>query len=149
GKSDRDADRPYEDEEVCGARARSGAIDHIADEADAIRGWIRMAIANATPFADQVLLTQRLLATAPPTGSPARPLHAIFPDAVPEDVAAWLWRAGAIVATRPAAGVAFGTAFAHGLDAALLSELFDDRDDARRSTIVIVEDTAGHEVSRA
>src|SRR5207244_12655869 len=92
GKWELDADRSDEVEAVFGARARSGAIDHIADEADAIRGWIRMAIANATPFADQVLSTQRLLATAPPMALSARPLHAIFPDAVPEDPAGWLWR---------------------------------------------------------
>src|SRR5204862_930096 len=60
-----------------------------------------------------------------------------------------LWRAGAIVATRPAAGAAFGTAFAHGLDAALLTEMFDDQGNARRETLVIVEDSPGHEVSRA
>jgi biotin-independent malonate decarboxylase beta subunit len=149
GKWELDADRADEVEAVFGARARSGAVDHLADEVDAIRGWIRMAIVNAVPLADQVLSTQRLLATAPPMGLSAHPLRAVFPDAIPENPAGWLWRVGEIMATRPAAGVAFGIAFAHGLDTALLTEMFGDRGNARRDTIIIVEDSAGHEVSRA
>jgi malonate decarboxylase beta subunit len=149
GKWELDADRADEVEAVFGARARGVAVDHLADEADAIRGWIRMAIANAVPLADQVLSTQRLLATAPPMGLSAHPLRAVFPDAIPEDPAGLLWRVGEIMATRPAAGVAFGVAFAQGLDSALLTKMFGDRGSARRETIIIVEDSAGHEVSRA
>jgi biotin-independent malonate decarboxylase beta subunit len=149
GKWELDADRADDVESVFGSRARSAAIDHIVDDADAIRGWIRMAVANAVPFADHVTNAQRLLAVAPPVNLPAFPLRAVFPDAQPYDPAGWLWRAGEIVATRPAAGAAFGVAFAHGLDAALLAMLLGERDDARRETIVIVEDSAGHEASRA
>jgi biotin-independent malonate decarboxylase beta subunit len=148
GKWELDADRPADVDAVFGAGARS-AVDRIADDADAIRGWIRMAIANAVPFADQVAATQRLLTTVRPVSLPPSPLGNVLPKARPEDPEGWLWRDRKILATRPALTASFGTAFAYGLDAALLAKLANGVPDARRDTIVVVEDSAGHEVSRA
>ena len=147
GKWELDADRPADVDAVFGARARS-AIDRIADDADAIRAWIQMAIANAVPFADQVAATQRLLTTVPPATLPASPLGNVLPKARPEDHEGWLWRDRKLLATRPALTASFGIAFAHGLDDALLAKLLSAAPDARRDTIVVVEDSAGHEVSR-
>ena len=148
GKWELDAERPADVEAVFGATARS-ALDRIADAADAVRGWIRMAIANAVPFADQVLKTQTLLGIPGPPSLPPFEMRDVLPDARPEDPAGWLWRSGEIVATRPPGSAAFGAAFAHALDSALLSKILADSSKMRRDTIVVVEDSAGHEASRA
>jgi hypothetical protein len=148
GKWELDADRSGDVESVFGALSRS-AVDRIADHPDAIRGWIRMAIANAVPFADQVTATQRLLATEPATVLPASPLRNVLPKARPEDSEGWLWRDRKILATRPALTASFGTAFAHALDDALLAKISSGAAEMPRDTIVVVEDSAGHEVSRA
>jgi malonate decarboxylase beta subunit len=149
GKWELDADRPDDVQAVFGAYARAsrGSVDRIADEVDAIRGWIRMGAANAQPFPDHVNKTHALLADAS-TDRPPLSLRAALPGTRREDAAGWLWRAGELLATRPAANGAFGIDFAHGLDTALLTKLFDAPPDARE-TIVIVEDSPGHEVSRA
>jgi biotin-independent malonate decarboxylase beta subunit len=149
GKWELDADRPADIESVFGATAR-GALDRIADDADAIRGWIRMSISNRTAFADHVIGTQRQLMPARAMGLPQSPLQHIFPDARVVDAEGWLWRVGEFVATRPALRAAFGTTFAHCLDAALLARFLSvEASDDRRDTIVVVEDSPGHEVSRA
>lgn len=149
GKWELDADNPAEVDAVFGSMARNASVDRVADDADAIRAWVRMAIANSEPFAEQVLNAQRALATAPPIGLSTAPLRKVLPDAVAEDPAGWLWRAGNLVATRPAGDAPFGPAFAHGVDAALLAKMSRDPAHGRRDTIVIVEDSAGHEASRA
>jgi malonate decarboxylase beta subunit len=149
GKWELDADRPDEVQAVFGAYARAsrGSVDRIVDEVDAIRGWIRMAAASVLPFPDHVMKTQALL-TAEASPDVARlPLRPALPDARQEDAAGWLWRRGQLLATRPAASAVFGSDFAHGLDAALLTKLFGAESNARE-TIVIVEDSPGHEVSR-
>ena len=148
GKWELDADRPAEIETVFGAKARS-AIDRIADDADAIRGWIRMSIANRAAFSDHVIATQRSLASSRATGLPSSPLQHVFPDARPEEPEGWLWRVDEFVATRPALAAPFGTTFAHCLDAALLAKISVEATDDHRDTIVVVEDSPGHEVSRA
>ncbi|HYT97872.1 MAG TPA: biotin-independent malonate decarboxylase subunit gamma [Casimicrobiaceae bacterium] len=150
GKWELDADRPDDVRSVFGAYARAsrGGVDRIADEVDAIRGWIRMAAANALPFPDHVIRMQALLAADAPTDLAPTPLRAALPGWRREDAEGWLWRMGDLLATRPAAGSAFGSDFAHGLDAALLTKLFAVQSDARE-TLVIVEDSPGHEVSRA
>ena len=149
GKWELDADRPADVDAVFGARARGAAVDRIADDVDAIRGWIGMAMANAVPFAEAVFEMQRRLAIEPPTALPRFPLRAVFPDARPEDSAGWLWRSCDIVATRPAGGASFGPAFAHALDHALLAKIADASSAERPSTIFLVDFSAGHEVSRA
>jgi len=148
GKWELDSDRPAEVESVFGASAR-GAIDRIADNADVIRGWIGMAIANAVPFADQVTTMQRVLAIPFPSNLPASPFRSVLPNARPDDPDGWLWRDRKVLATRPALSASFGPAFAHGLDDALLAKVPSGAPDGDRETIVVVEDSAGHEVSRA
>ena len=150
GKWELDADRPDDVQAVFGAYARAsrGNVDRIVDDVDAIRGWIRMAAANALPFADQVVKTQALLATGAPSGLAPLPLRTALPGARADDTGGWLWRAGELWATRPAGSTAFGIDFAQGLDTALLTKLLDPQFNARE-TIVIVEDSPGHEVSRA
>ena len=63
-----------------------------------------------------------------------------------DDAAGWLWRNASTLATRtPGAGV-LSASFAHGLDTALLARLADWP--AEVETLVVVEDSQGHEVSR-
>ena len=150
GKWELDADRPDDVHAVFGAYARAsrGSVDRIADEIDAIRGWIRMAAANALTFPDHVINAHALLAVDASADLPPPPLHAAFPGWHREDAIGWLWRAGDLLATRPAGTAAFGSDFAHGLDAALIEKLVGAPSDARE-TVVVVEDSPGHEVSRA
>jgi malonate decarboxylase beta subunit len=148
GKWELDAERSSDVDAVFGAQARSAAVDRIADDVDALRGWIRMAIANARPFAEHVARTQDALATEPPPTLPPSPLKAIFSGAR-ADASGWLWRTEKALATRPAGSAPFGSAFAHWLDGALLAKLAADARSGRTRTIVVVEDSCGHEVSRA
>jgi malonate decarboxylase beta subunit len=150
GKWELDADRPEDVQAVFGAYARAsrGGVDRIADDVDAMRGWIRMAATNALPFGDHVIKAQALLAADASPGPASLPLRTALPGARPGDTGGWLWRAGELLATRPAGSAAFGIDFAQGLDAALLTKLLDPQSNARE-TIVIVEDSPGHEVSRA
>ncbi|HEY3178104.1 MAG TPA: biotin-independent malonate decarboxylase subunit gamma [Casimicrobiaceae bacterium] len=148
GKWELDADRVDDVQAVFGAYARAsrGSVDRIADDVDALRGWIRMAAANTLPFADHVMNTHASLRADASTSFTPLPLSAPLPDASPEN-AGWLWRAGGMLATRPAWNIPFGIDFAYGLDGALLTKLTNAETDVRE-TIVIIEDSPGHEVSR-
>ena len=71
-----------------------------------------------------------------------------FDTAVPVDNAGRLWRRRECWLTRPNSGATLGPADTHALDAALLAEVATT--DAReRPPVVLVEDSAGHVVSRA
>jgi malonate decarboxylase beta subunit len=152
GKWALDADRAGDVESVFGApaRSRAGDVDLVADDRDALRAWIRVAAQGRIDFAEWVAQAHAVLAgRAPPLPpAPPFPLLARFASARPLDAPGSLWRAADIVWARPATGVAFGAGLVHALDCALLAHLCTGIDQ-RGETLVIVEDSAGHEVSRA
>jgi hypothetical protein len=89
-----------------------------------------------------------LMATTPVAPLPRR-LAALFADAEPVDHVGWLWRMRGrpVWLSRPFGVATFGPREAHGLDAALLAHLADGTvGDA--STLFLVGDSFGHEVSR-
>jgi malonate decarboxylase beta subunit len=152
GKWELDADRPSDVDAVFGATARSAAgdVDLVADDADALRAWIRVAFAQTQPFAERVASTHALLAArVPPCALRAElPFTGALAAARPEDSSGWLWGINSVLATRPAGNAPFGAAFAHALDGALLAR-FREAPHVPSTRVLIVEDSAGHEVSRA
>jgi malonate decarboxylase beta subunit len=151
GKWALDAERTADVDAVFGALARSRAadVDLVADDRDALRAWIRVAARGAIPFAQHTAgAHETLRKRVPPPPSPPRfQLLEGLPGACPLDETGWLWRAADLLWTRPASGLAFGAGLVHAVDAALLAHLCAE--DAGPETLVIVEDSAGHEVSRA
>jgi malonate decarboxylase beta subunit len=152
GKWELDADRSNDVNAVFGADARvaAGDVDLVADDVDVIRAWVRMAAKDTIPFDEHVRKLHRALAER--TAQPRRvaddaPLHAGLPTARRDDAAGWLWRSANALATRTPADGTFGASFAHGLDGALLARLADWP--AEVNTLVVIEDSQGHEVSRA
>ena len=134
GKWELDADRAADVDSVFGANARAalGAVDLIADDTDAIRAWIRVAAANTLPFTDGVERTHAALGAALTT----------LPVQIVE-----LRRRENFIETAAPRNAAFSAAFAHRLDSAMLAHVIDTAES--HETIVIVEDSTGHEVSRA
>jgi Malonate decarboxylase gamma subunit len=122
----------------------------VASDRDALRAWVRVAAGGKVPFAEHVIHTHAMLARrAPPSPPPPPyPLLSRIEGARCVDGTGWLWRAGPIFLTTPADGLAFGAGLVHALDSALLAHLCADRGDAA-ATLAVVEDSAGHEVSRA
>ena len=145
------------------ARAAAGQVDAVAADAEAIRGWIATALRDPVPFAARVLAMQarlgaRLAAAVPaPPGvvpRPAGPAAPYFAAAMVVDPAGWLWAAKSPAATwltRPAGAATLGPGAIHAQDAALLAQFAPDADDrpAGPRTLYLVEDSAGHEATRA
>ena len=151
GKGELDADRRDDVDAVFGAAARAGAgdVDLIADDVDAIRAWVRMAAEDTLAFDVRVRRRHAWLATRtadPPTAAGDAPVRAGFPAMRRDDAAGWLWRSANALATRTPGEGTFGASFAYGLDTALLARLGDWP--AEVTTLVVVEDSQGHEVSR-
>lgn len=152
GKWQLDAESPGDVDAVFGAAARNaaGLVELLADDADAIRAWVARAMREREDFASAVVaMHARLLQRV--AGEPA---HAVpfdmlpcFEGSAPVDNGGHLWRGPACWLTRPSPGATIGPADAHALDAALLAHVAADT--GTRAPVVLVEDSAGHAVSRA
>jgi malonate decarboxylase beta subunit len=153
GKWELDADDARDVDAVFGAGARNarGLVELLADDADALRAWVARAAREREDFAASVVamharLGARIAGEAPrPAAFEALPC---FDGAAPVDDAASLGRRRECWLTRPNSGATLGPADAHALDAALLAHVAV-RGDGERQPVVLVEDSAGHVVSRA
>jgi malonate decarboxylase beta subunit len=153
GKWELDADDERDIEAVFGARARNamGFVDLLADDADALRAWVCRAAREREDFAASVGSTHaRLRARIDGETAHVAPFEALdcFDGAVPVDNGGRLWMRDECWLTRPSPGATLGPAEVHALDAALLEHVAP----ARRgtpNTVILVEDSAGHVVSRA
>jgi len=153
GKWELDADDARDVDAVFGAKARnaSGFVELLADDADAVRAWVVRAAHEREDFASSVVAMHAELGarvtdeSARPTAFEALPC---FDTAVPVDHGGCLWRRRECWLTRPNSGVMVGAADAHAMDSALLAEVARPRAD-ERPPVVLVEDSAGHVVSRA
>jgi hypothetical protein len=153
GKWELDADDPRDIEAVFGARARSamGFTDLLVDDADAIRGWICRAIRERDDFAVSVAATHaRLRQRIEGEIAQPAPFEALpcFDGAAPVDNGGRLWLRDECWLTRPHPGAMLSPADLHALDEALLAHVARARSDAPK-VVLLVEDTAGHVVSRA
>lgn len=111
------------------ARARAGMADLVEDDATALRAWIDVATRNAAPFEPRV-----------------RELHARLVDRVGFASAGPPWVAidGGHAVVR-AAGTTFGPQDVLAIDAELLACL----DAGGLASVTILEDSLGHEPTRA
>ena len=147
-----DASDPRDVDVVYGAQARqrAGLVELVADDADAIRAWIVRAVRERDDFDVSVRAMQSRLARSVEGDAVKSPAFAALPcfaDAAPVDEARLLWHAPRCWLTRPHTATTVGPADAHALDAALLAHVTAHR--RARLPLVIVEDSAGHTVSRA
>jgi malonate decarboxylase beta subunit len=153
GKWQLDAEHSRDVDTVYGAGARNaaGLAELLADDADAVRGWISRAVLEREDFEASVLATHARLARRIEDDvahvSPFDPLPC-FDGAAPVDNAGRLWRGPRCWLTRPSPGATLGPADLHAVDAALLAHVAGDAG-SMPATIVVVEDCAGHAVSRA
>lgn len=153
GKWELDAEDPRDVDAVFGAAARNalGFVDLLSGDADALRGWVPHAARGCTDFATQVRATHaRLQARTAGESAHASPFDALpcFDGAVPADNGGWLWVRPECWLTRPCSGATLGPADTLALDAALLEHLASNPA-ALPNPVVLVEDSAGHAVSRA
>ena len=151
GKWELDADDPRDVDAVFGASARnaSGVAELVADDADAVRAWIARAVRERDDFTASVTaMHARLAARLGGDASHAAPFDPLpcFDGAAPVDNQGRLWRRAECWLTRPNHDTALGPADAHALADALLVHVAAD---ASRAPVVLVEDSAGHAVSRA
>ena len=111
------------------ARARAGIADLVGDDATALRAWIDVATRNAAPFEPRV-----------------RELHARLVDRVGFASAGppWVAMDGGHAVVR-AAGTTFGPQDVLAIDAELLACL----DAGGLASVTILEDSLGHEPTRA
>jgi malonate decarboxylase beta subunit len=153
GKWELDADDDRDVEAVFGAKARSamGFVDLLADDADALRGWVYRTVRDRPDFATSVGATHALLRTRI-AGDPAHTTPfatlACFDGAAPVDNGGRLWVRDECWLTRPHPGATVGPADVHALDDALLEHVAPARPGAPNA-LLLVEDSAGHVVSRA
>jgi len=153
GKWQLDAEHARDVDTVFGAKARnaSGVAELLVDDADAIRAWIARAALERNDFEKSVLATHADLARRVDREVvhvlPFDPLPC-FDAAAPVDDAGRLWRGPRCWLTRPDPGATIGPAEMHALDAALLGHVAREGTSAP-ATVVVVEDSAGHAVSRA
>ena len=153
GKWQLDAEHARDVEIVFGAKARnaSGVAELLVDDADAIRAWIARAALERNDFEASVLATHADLARRVDRevvhALPFDPLPC-FDGAAPVDDAGRLWRGPRCWLTRPNPAATIGPAEIYALDAALLGHVAREGRSAP-ATVVIVEDSAGHAVSRA
>ena len=153
GKWQLDAEDARDVDAVFGASARSaaGVAELLVDDADAMRAWIARAVHERDDFEVAVHATHAHLAHC--TGDeaahspPFEPLPC-FEGAGPVDNAGRLWRGRGCWLTRPDPGGTIGPADVHALDAALLAHVAREPSGSAQ-TVVLVEDSAGHAVSRA
>lgn len=153
GKWELDADDERDVDLVFGAlsRARAGYTELVADDPDALRAWIVRAAGQREPFEAQVYAAHTWLATrvaADAAQTPAFEALPCFDGAAPVDPAGRLWRHPRCWLTAPSSGVMVGPAEAHALDSALLLHVAGAGGGAS-VPLVLVEDSAGHAVSRA
>jgi malonate decarboxylase beta subunit len=153
GKWELDADDVRDVDAVFGAQARSamGFVDLIVDDVDAVRGWIHRAAREREDFGASVIATHaRLRTRIAGDSAQTSPFEALecFEGAAPVDNGGRLWRRDECWLTRPNPGATMGPADVHALDDALLAHVAGCRDGAPR-VVVLVEDSAGHVVSRA
>jgi len=152
GRSELDAADRTAVDALFGAAARvaHGHAALVQDDAHAVREWLHMALQPALPFEAHVLRAHEGLATraavpAAGDGHAPSPHFASLAGAVAEDRDGWLWRFDGALFTRPFTGRPFDGVSVHALDTALLAA----HAAARRSTLVLTEDSTGHDVSRA
>ena len=153
GKWQLDAEHLRDVDTVFGATARnaSALAELLVDDADAMRAWIARAVLERNDFEASVLamhadLARRVdgdLVHAPPFD----PLPC-FEAATPVERDGRLWRGPRCWLTRPNPGATIGPAEVHALDAALLRHVVGEGS-STAATVVVVEDSAGHAVSRA
>lgn len=153
GKWELDADDARDVDAVFGSGARTamGVVELLADDADALRAWVARAAYEREDFRASVLALHARLGTriaGEPTHAPAFEALPCFDGAMPVDADGWLWARPECWLTRPNSGAALGPADAHALDAALLRHVVPSTAD-RQTPLVLVEDSAGHAVSRA
>ncbi|MGE5169978.1 MAG: biotin-independent malonate decarboxylase subunit gamma [Rudaea sp.] len=153
GKWELDAEDMRDVDAVFGAEARNaaGLAELVADDVDTLRAWIASAARERVDFPGAVMaMHQRLRARLAGAVTHAPPFVALtcFEGAAPVDEPARLWRRRECWLTRPHSGAMLGAADAHALDDALLTHLLAARK-RERTPLVLVEDSAGHVVSRA
>ena len=153
GKWELDADDERDIDAVFGARARSGMgyVDLVVDDADALRAWICQAAREREDFASAIAaMHARLRTRIAGETSHAAPFEALacFDGAAPVDNAGRLWLRDECWLTRPNPGATLGPVDMHAQDDALLTELVPRRANTP-ARVLLVEDSAGHVVSRA
>ena len=153
GKWELDADDERDVEAVFGAKSRSamGFVDLLADDADALRGWVYRTVRDRPDFATSVGTTHALLRTriaGDPTHTTPFATLACFDGAAPVDNGGRLWVRDECWLTRPHPGATVGPADVHALDAALLEHVAPAQS-GTPNALLLVEDSAGHVVSRA
>jgi malonate decarboxylase beta subunit len=152
GKWELDADDARDVETVFGAAARnaSGVVELVADDADAARAWIARAARERDDFRASVLaLHARLAERIAGEASHAPPFDPLpcFEGAAPVDNQGRLWRRAECWLTRPNHDATIGPADAHAQAGALLAHVAKAPGDG--VPVVLVEDSAGHAVSRS
>ncbi|HET7262383.1 MAG TPA: biotin-independent malonate decarboxylase subunit gamma [Casimicrobiaceae bacterium] len=153
GKWELDADDERDVDLVFGAlsRTRAGYTELVKDEPEALRAWAARAAGRREPFDAQVFAAHTWLAArvaADVAQTPAFEALPCFDGAAPVDPAGRLWRHPRCWLTAPSSGVTVGPAEAHALDSALLLHVAG-AGAAASAPLVLVEDSAGHAVSRA
>jgi malonate decarboxylase beta subunit len=157
GKTQIDADNDEAVRALYGAEARSatGLCDLVADDADVVRTWIATSIRAALPFSEAIAAMHARLAVRL-TDIRRTEAFATLPPSVPAfaeakrvDAAGALWklRAADVYLSRPCGNTSFGPASAWALDDALLARL-DWGSPQAGATLVVVEDSTGHEATR-
>lgn len=153
GKWELDADDERDIEAVFGAAARSadGFVDLLADDADVMRAWVCRAARERNDFAAGIDATHARLRTHI-AGDSAHAASfealACFDGAAPVDAGGRVWVRDECWLTRPDPGATLGPADLHALDDALLEHVAPRQPDAP-GVVLLVEDSAGHVVSRA
>jgi len=145
-----DTSDPRDIDAVFGATARAQRLqgDFVLDDVDTLRAWILQVIRDVPSFEARVRAKHRLHASMLAGAEPRqrdRPALPCFDDAN-ADASGMLWRTERAWLMRPFSREAVTAADMHAMDAALL-RLLDDGALASRPDVVI-EDSAGHAVSR-
>jgi hypothetical protein len=153
GKWELDADDARDVDLVFGAlsRTRAGYTELVTDAPEALRAWVVRASGRREPFEAQVYAAHTWLATriaADTAQTPAFEALPCFDGAAPVDPGGRLWRHPRCWLTAPSSGATVGPAEAHALDSALLLHVAG-AGGATSAPLVLVEDSAGHAVSRA
>ena len=161
-----------------GAEARAGAghVELLADDAETVRAWIALSLRTDGSFAAAVAAMQarlaarlaavatRVSAAIPGAGARndgtrdhaarldatcASAVSPLFEDAESVDTEGWVWkrRGHPVWIVRACASATFGPREAHAMDDSLLA-LFDSECNEER-TVIVIEDSAGHEATRA
>lgn len=150
------------------ARAAAGQIELLADDSDAVRGWIDGGIRGSIPFAASVHRMQARLASrvaaarvaarraTEPRGEasdPGGPLERgtpLYANMDPVDSARWLWRMRdrPLWISRASGAATLGPLDAHDLAGALLAHVTAGSSSVP-SMLLIAGDSQGHEASRS